>query len=179
MFLLGVVLLPLVCCAALFGCECGPPGHASKYVKHASIVFVGKVLFTDDDGSGTFAQKTLVHFEVEEAYKGLERSVRDVWIDPGSCTTCYAEYAVGRRYLIFGYGGEQLPPDTHAMSASHQCKSKPLPSQIDLKNLPTVYAAPECSGTREITAETERSIAHELRYLKKFRGTNTVDTDVP
>jgi hypothetical protein len=160
----------ITCGASSFACECGPPGHASKYVKYASVVFVGKVAYTNDDGSGKFAQKTLVHFEVEEAYKGLQSGARDVWVNPGSCTSCYAEYQVGQRYLVFGYGGAQLPRDTAAMSASEQCKSKPLPPQIDPEHLPTVYGAPECSGTREITPETEHSVAPELRYLKKFRA---------
>ena len=61
--------------------ECGPPGPASRYIKDASIAFVGKVVFTDDDGSGKFIQKTLVHFEVEEAFKGLGPEMHDVWVD--------------------------------------------------------------------------------------------------
>jgi len=154
---------------AVVACECGPPGHASKYVKYASVVFVGKVVYTNDDGSGQFTQRTLVHFEVEEAYKGLASGVRDVWIDPGSCTSCYAGYQVGQRYLVFGYGGGQLPRDTAAMSTSGSCKSKPLPHEIDPDHLPIVYGAPECSGTREITPETEHSVTPELRYLRKLR----------
>jgi hypothetical protein len=50
-----------------FGCFCGPPGPASEYVEGASIVFVGKAVFSDDDGSNKFTQKTLVRFQVEEA----------------------------------------------------------------------------------------------------------------
>jgi hypothetical protein len=121
------------------GCECGPPGHASKYVKQAALVFVGKVVFTDDDGSGQFIQNTLVHFEVEESFKGLKPDVRDIWIDPGSCTSCYAEYRVGERHLVFAYGGFVLPKDTAAMStANSQCRVKPLPPGIDVQNPPTV-----------------------------------------
>jgi hypothetical protein len=168
---LSVVLL-LICISAIssFGCECGPPGHASVYVKEASLVFVGKVVFTDDDGSGKFTQRTLVHFEVEELFKGLKSDVRDVWIDPGSCTSCYAEYKVGERFLVFAYGGSLLPKDTSAMSAaSNGCKVKPFPAAFDSKNPPKVYFAPECSGTRQIVRETESSMAREVDWLRKYK----------
>ena len=79
-------------------------------------MFVGKVDFTDDDGSGTFLQKTSVRFEVEESFKGLASDMRYVWIDPGSFTSCYAEYHIGKRYLVFAYGGGVMPPDTATMS---------------------------------------------------------------
>jgi hypothetical protein len=169
---LSVVLL-LICCSAIpsFGCECGPPGHASDYVKKASLVFVGKVVFTDDDGSGKFNQHTLVHFEVEESFKGLKSDARNVWIDPGSCTSCYAEYKVGERYLVFAYGGALLSKDTSAMSASNDCKVKPFPPSFDLKNPPKVYFAPECSGTRQIVRETESSVTKEVDWLRNYKRT--------
>ena len=50
--LLLTILLHFFCNTSSFGCLCGPPEHASKYVKQASLVFVGKVVFTNDDGSG-------------------------------------------------------------------------------------------------------------------------------
>jgi hypothetical protein len=143
-------------------------------VKDASIVFVGKVIFTDDDGSGTFIQKTLVHFEVEEAFKGLQPELRDVWVDPGSYTSCYATYRVGERYLVFGYGGALLPKDSAAVTlAPRKSKEKPLPPGIESKNPPRVYSAPECSGTRPILPITKDSISHELDYLRKYKEQTT------
>lgn len=134
-------------------------------------VFVGKVVFTDDDGSGKFTQHTLVHFEVEESFKGLKSDVHDVWIDPGSCTSCYAEYKFGERYLAFAYGGSLLPKDSSAMSASSNgCKVKPLPAAFDLKNPPKVYSAPECSGTRQIVRETESAVAKEIGWLRNYKA---------
>lgn len=88
-----------------FGCWCGPPGPASEYVEGASVVFVGKAVFSDDDGSDRFTQKTLVRFEVEEAYKGLEQQPHDVWVDPGSFTSCYATYASVTDTLSLGTRG--------------------------------------------------------------------------
>ena len=151
-------------------CECGPPGPASAYVKEASVVFVGRVMFTDDDGSRQIIQQTLVRFEVEESFKGLKSDVHDVWIDPGSCTSCYAEYKVGERYLVFASGGDLLPKDTQAISrASGKCRSKPLPRSIDRQNPPKIYWAPECSGTRQIVKETEADVSREVDWLRNYR----------
>ena len=169
--MLVVVLLCFACGPSSFGCDCGAPGPASGYTSHASVVFVGKVVFSDDNGSGKFNQHTLVRFEIEEAFKGLRPEVHEVWIDPGSCTSCYAEYKVGDRYLVFAYGGTVLSKDTSAMStANNGCKSKPLPSAIDSKNPPKVYLAPECSGTRQIVPESESAVAREVSWLRNYKA---------
>jgi hypothetical protein len=168
--LLAALLLCSLYIPASFACECGAPGHASSYVQQATMVFVGKVIFTDDDGTGQFIQHTLIHFEVEEAFKGLAPEIHDIWIDPGSCTSCYAEFKLRERHLVFAYGGVQLPKDSAAMSvANDRCRSKPLPAGIDLKKPPKVYLAPECSGTREITSATESAVAKEIVWLKKYK----------
>jgi hypothetical protein len=128
-------------------------------------------LFTDDDGSGKFTQKTLVHFAVEEGFKGIQPGVHDVWVDPGSCTSCYAEYHPGERFLLFGYGGRLLPPDSQTVSVANEgCKSKLLPAEIDPNHPPKIYAAPECAGTSILTPETEHSVARDLVYLRKYKA---------
>lgn len=166
-----MILMLVFNCPAI-GCECGRPGPACAYVGRAKAVFVGKVDFTDDDGSGTFLQKTSVRFEVEESFKGLASDMRYVWIDPGSFTSCYAEYHIGERYLVFAYGGGVMPPDTATMSigAKGRPKKKPLPPGIDPKNPPMVYSSAECTGTRQITAENERFVLPEIEYLRKFKA---------
>src|ERR1700678_2392365 len=95
----GTSLFLLVAISHSFCCWC-VPGSTSNHVEATSIVFVGRAVFNDDDGSGKFTQKTLVRFEVEEAYKGLE-NVHDVWLNPGSFTSCYQTFRVGERYLVF------------------------------------------------------------------------------
>src|ERR1700688_2702749 len=147
--LLGTLFFLLSWTIPCFACECGPAGHASSYVKEASVVFVGKVVFTNDDRSGKFTQATLVHLKIEEAFKGLAPEMQDVWVDPGSSTSCYAEYRVGERYLVFAYGGALLTSDNPAIAVSPgKSKPKPLPRGIDLNNPPKIYSAPACSGTR-------------------------------
>ena len=164
----GVLLLLSVGVIRALGCFCGPPGPASEYVERASVVFVGKAVFSDDDGSGKFTQKTLVRFQVEESYKGLGPEVHDVWVDPGSFTSCYALYRVGDRYLVFGHDIATSPPDTLSISVAHdrrQGKAKPVPPGFDQKNPPKVYWAPECAGTRRITTQTD----NEINYLRKYK----------
>jgi hypothetical protein len=179
-FLFRTLLVFVTCTIPTFSCECGPAGHSSRYVTEASVVFVGKVVFTDDDGSGKFVQRTFVHFKVEEAFKGLGPETHDVWVDPGSFTSCYAEYRVGQRYLVFAYGGAVLPMDSAAVSvASGASKPKPLPSGIDPKHPPKVFSAPECSGTREITSETKGAVSPEVDYLRKYKEKAAKDEKHP
>ena len=179
-FVFGTICFFIIWPIAAFSCECGPPGHASRYVKEASIIFVGRVLFTDDDGSGKFIQKTLVHFEVEEAFKGLGAEIHDVWVDPGSFTSCYARYCVGERFLVFAYGGTLLLKDTSAVSVvPGKTGTKPFPPGIDPKNPPKVYSAPECSGTRLITSDTKDAVSREVDYLRRYKEKVARETKHP
>jgi hypothetical protein len=158
-----------------FGCWCGPPGPASEYVEGASVVFVGKAVFSDDDGSDRFTQKTLVRFEVEEAYKGLEQQPHDVWVDLGSFTSCYATYRVGDRYLVFGYKRATSPRDTLSVSVARgQSNAKPVPPRFDLQNPPKVYWAPECAGTRQVTPQADKDISYLRKYKERAREKTTV-----
>jgi hypothetical protein len=171
-FYVTVLSISLAFSSAVLACECGPAGPACAYVDRATVVFVGKVVFTDDDGSGSFVQKTLVHFEVEEAFKGLPEGIHDAWIDPGSYTSCYADYQTGSRYLVFGYGGNVMPPYTATMSVvtGRQHKNKPLPPGIDPAHLPTVYSSGECTGTRLIDSVAEKTVSREIDYLRQFKA---------
>jgi hypothetical protein len=80
-------------------CNCGPPKPACAYLA-ADAIFLGLVSFTNHDGSGRFAQATLVRFDVEERFKGVAPEVHRIWVDPGSLSTCYENYHLGARYLI-------------------------------------------------------------------------------
>ena len=148
-------------------CECGDPGPACTYAFHAPVIFVGTPTFTDEDGSGTFAQRTLYKFTVEEVFKGLPDGTKEVWIDPGSYTSCYAEYKLGKRLLVFASVLGQLPVDTAAMSVAKPVgRIKPLPSGFDPKT--TVYYAPECTGTREAD-----SAANDISWLRAWKDGRT------
>jgi hypothetical protein len=139
-------------------------------VGRAAAVFVGKVVFTDHDPSLGFGQRTFVRFAVEEAFKGLPPETHEVWVNPGSFASCYAEYPVGERLLVFAYAGRGMPVDASTMSiAPGQLKRKPLPDVINPTNPPVVYSAPECSGTREIRG-ADRRLTADLEYLRRYKA---------
>ena len=148
-----------------FACDCGAPAPACAYVSAAPVVFVGTPVFSNDDGSGTFLQQTLYRFTVDEIFKGLPEDTKEVWVDPGSYTSCYAEYKLGVKLLVFASETRFVPVDTAAMTIAKPttAKKKPLPPGFDPK-MP-VYYAPECSGTR-MAVSADADIAW-LRLWKK------------
>jgi hypothetical protein len=142
---------------------------ACAYVGGSAIIFVGRVTYSNDDDSVGLVQATLVRFEVEEAFKGLTPDVHEVWIDPGSFTSCYAAYPVGQRYLVFASSKGSLI-DLMAMTRVNAPGGrKPPPPGFDLNHPPAVYLANECSGTREISAKTEAVVASDLAFLRAWR----------
>lgn len=78
-------------------CSCGPPQPICTRVDKAGVLFVGDVLSSSDDHTGTFAQFTLERVRVVEIFKGLPEGTKEVWVNPGSGTSCYAELPVGKR----------------------------------------------------------------------------------
>jgi hypothetical protein len=162
------VLLAHVFLYSAAACDCGPPSSACAYVGRANVVFVGTVKFTDHDPTMGLRQRTFVRFAVEQAFKGLDAGTRDIWIDPGSFTSCYAEYNVGERLLVFGYGGVSMPPDAAVMSlVPGRLKPKPLPEGMDRKA--AVYSAPGCSGTRPINSN-DPGLNADLVYLHQLKA---------
>lgn len=150
-----------------FACECGSPGPACSYASSAPVIFVGAPTFTDDDGSGTFAQRTLYKFRVEEIFKGLPEGTKEIWVDPGSYTSCYAEYRLGEKLLVFASVLGLLPVDTAAMSVARPTgRPKPLPPGFD--PMTQVYYAPECTGTREAD-----SAANDIEWLRAWKAGGT------
>ena len=64
-----LLLLVLGIPMSVRACSCGPPKPACAYLA-ADAIFLGRVSFTNDDGSGRFTQATLVTFDVEERFQG-------------------------------------------------------------------------------------------------------------
>ncbi len=162
------LLLAQISLPTASACDCGLPGPACAYVAHAKVVFIGTVTFTDHDPALGLRQRTFVRFTVEQAFKGLPSGVHDVWIDPGSFTSCYAEYPVGTRLLVFGYGGMQILSDT-AMVSTLPGELKPKPLPVGMSPTTIVYSAPECSGTREMD-NRDSGMNADLIYLRQFKA---------
>jgi hypothetical protein len=146
-----------------FACDCGAPAPACAYISAAPVVFVGTPVYSNDDGSGTFLQQTLYKFTIDEIFKGLPEGTKEVWVDPGSFTSCYAEYEIGTKLLVFASEGKLIPVDTAAMTVAKPAgKQKPLPPGFDPKK--RVYYAPECTGTRDAA-----TAADDIAWLRSWK----------
>jgi hypothetical protein len=157
---LRLVTLLLMAALPAWPCSCAPPRPACAYFG-ADAIFTGRVAFTNDDGSGKFTQATLVRFEVEESFKGLAPGTKVAWADPGSFSSCYQAYRVGERWLIFARRS--------GMSITgRQYGGKPVPPDIDPAHPPEIYAAEECSGSRQV--DEFPNIEMDYAMLKDFRA---------
>lgn len=163
-----IIFLWMATGTLIWPCDCAEPRPACAYVG-ADAIFLGRVSFTNDDGSGTFLQDTLVRFDVEEIFKGIPAGTKEVWADPGSFTTCYEEYHLGERYLIVAQRKSQLPTDSAAMSVSRRKggRMKPFPPEIDPAKPPMIYWAPECSGSRPV--DRFPHIERDYAMLRAYR----------
>lgn len=157
-----------------FPCSCGPTagGPACSLVGSSDVIFTGRVAYSNDNGSGQFAQGTLVRFAVEEVFKGLPAGTTEVWIDPGSYTSCYAIYKVGYRYVMFASdpakgGSASIVAMTVGRNQGQQ--QKPVPPGFDIRHPPKIYVSAECHGSR--LAEYAEGDVQWLRAWKA--GTTT------
>jgi len=160
------ILLGAAGATVAWPCSCRGPLPACAYIG-ADAIFLGRVSFTNDNGSGTM-QATLVRFDVEETFKGIAPGTKQMWIDPGSFTSCYEEYHLGERYLIVAQRMGQFPGDSAAMTLAGKADPKPLPPGIDPAHPPIVYRAPECSGSRP--ADSFPHIEMDYAMLRDYRA---------
>ncbi len=86
----GTSVSLLVFVHVVLGCECIYQPPCSRIDETASI-FIGRVRDAGPHGGGPF------RFEVEEAFKGVKSTTRELDVLPGLCV---AEYVPGRRYLV-------------------------------------------------------------------------------
>jgi hypothetical protein len=158
MFALSVVLWP---------CTCGPGTYAPACESFfsAGAVFLGTVLDHNDDGSGRFTQWTAYLVRVDESFKGLDSSQQEVFIDPGSYSSCYRDYQVGKQYLFVAGG----PAAFAAMSiVGERGTRKPFPVRWETKRNLKVYSAAGCSPTRDATRAVE-----DIAWLRTWKKGET------
>jgi hypothetical protein len=97
-----------------------------------------------------------VRFDIEEQFKGVPPDVRQVWVDPGNLSSCYTQYSLGERYLIFA-GKGHFTNDNAALRAG-----------IDLAKHPTLYYAPACSGSHR--ADGFPNLDKHLAILRAYQA---------
>jgi hypothetical protein len=110
---------------------------------------------------------TLVRFDVQEPFKGIAPGVQQIWVDPGSSLSCYQEYRLGERYLIFAVSKRQTPNDTAAMTGMRDGEDvvKSHPSRFDPRSLSRIYYASQCGGSRPADYP---SIDRDLAMLRAY-----------
>src|SRR3979411_1653389 len=95
-----LTVLALFALRLALGCSCGPKTPVCTRINGPGVYFLGDMLSSNDDGTGTFGQLTLERFKVIEVFKGLPPDVKEVWVNPASMTSCYSPHSLGKRYLI-------------------------------------------------------------------------------
>jgi hypothetical protein len=148
------------------GCSCEPPTPICSRIERIGVFFLGEVISSNDDGTGTFAQLTLERFKVIEIFKGLADGTKEVWVDPGSMTSCYSPHQTGKRYLMAGLA-ITAAPDVANRSVNYRGERKPLPNGFDPATSKIVHSS-ECLRS-SLAANSEGDIAF-LRAWK--RGTS-------
>lgn len=128
------------------------------------MLFVGDVLDSNDDRTGTFSQLTLERVRVVEIFKGLPNGTEEVWLNPSSGTSCYAALPVGRRYLIDGFNVTKVSPDIADQSRNYKGDRKPLPAGFD----PATALVVSTSGCgRSALAEPQNE---DLSFLQAYKA---------
>ncbi|HYP15279.1 MAG TPA: carboxypeptidase regulatory-like domain-containing protein [Bryobacteraceae bacterium] len=116
----------------------------------------------NDEGSGRFAQWTAYLVRVDESFRGLDPLQKEVFIDPGSFSSCYTEYQVGRQYLFVASG----PASFAAMTLiNKRMPEKSFPARWSTKGDLKVYSTGACSPTRDTSRASEDIVW--LRNLKR------------
>lgn len=156
----------LISSVGLWACTCGPGSWAPACESYhsAGAVFLGTVLDHNDNGSGKFTQWTAYLVRVDEAFRGLDTTQKEVFIDPGSFGSCYTHYDVGKQYLFVAGG----PASFAAMSVvNDRAQNKPFPARWETKKDLKIYAVAGCNPTREAGKAAE-----DIAWLRaRERGT--------
>jgi hypothetical protein len=168
--MLKLTALLLFACRLSLACSCGPTTPICSRIDSIGVFFLGDLISSNDDGTGTFAQSTLEHFKVIEIFKGLPEDATEVWVDPGSMTSCYSPHQAGTRYLIAAFR-VVTSPDLENRSVNYRGEKKPLPQGFDPKTSLVVMSGGCLSSA--IAAKSGEDIAF-LRAWRKGASTSRI-----
>ncbi len=129
--------------SGLWGCSCVPGAErrpACEAFFQAQTVFVGTVIDQNDNGSRQFDQPVAYLVRVDEAFRGLQEGEKEVFIDPGSFTSCLTRFQMGEQYLFYGYGkGTAIGGRAQGLSARWAGKKEFR-----------IFGSGQCSPTRPV-----------------------------
>ncbi len=135
----------LLAAGVAWGCTCSAPLPPCELFGRAGAVFSGVVLDTNEDGRGGFSKTTLYLVRVEEGFHGLAPEQKEVFVDPGSFTSCYTYFEVGKKYLFYAGPGAVAS----VSFTGRRGEAVAFPSQWQEKKDLKVYSVPMCSGSKD------------------------------
>lgn len=154
------VLVTVLAAPPLWACSCASyePVQACEVVATTTVVFRGRVVDHNDDTGQGFVQWTLYRVRVLEAFKGVPAGVQEVFIDPGSYTSCYGGLPTDGELLV--YASAPRTPRTFAQfyesvkgRPSRDGTIKPLPpAWAPLGGLP-VFHSHFCLPSRRVSPD--------------------------
>jgi len=111
-------------------CSCASyePVKACQIYQRTSVIFRGRVIDTNHDPSAGSGQMTLYRFKVLEAFKGLPPNTKEVFIDPGSGTSCGRSFALDHDYLIYTSGSLMIPTARTLLDQEPYAPPKQIPA---------------------------------------------------
>jgi hypothetical protein len=173
-----LALTTTACAPAAWACSCliYEPTRACEIRHSATTIFKGRVLDTNATVDGGFNTWALYRFRVDEIFKGLPAETKEVFIDPGSGTSCMTAFQLGQDYLVYTAKAITTSGDyfnrvrTTAQSPEMKVPAI-LPAWERATNSP-VFWDMLCSPTRPIENEATDT---DLAYLRSMSKTNAGD----
>lgn len=159
--LLSTVMPGLACT-----CSSYEPAKACAIFHTTPVIFSGRVIDHNDDKTGGFSQMTLYRFKVLEIFKGLPSSTKEVFIDPGSMTSCNTNFKSDADYLVYTGYSQPVMAVTVLKNYQPTSNTKQMPAAWKgLERLP-IYDVGVCSPTRTIRGN-DPDVAF-LRSISKY-----------
>lgn len=159
--LLSTVMPGLACT-----CSSYEPAKACAIFHTTPVIFSGRVIDHNDDKTGGFRQITLYRFKVLEIFKGLPSGTKEVFIDPGSMTSCYTTFKSDADYLVYTGYSQPVMAVTVLKNYQPTSNTKQMPAAWKgLERVP-IYDVGVCSPTRTIRGN-DPDVAF-LRSISKY-----------
>jgi len=146
-------------------CSCAPEAYAPlcQRIDAVKVLFIGTAVETNDDHDGFIKGGLWYRFRVEEPFKGIDSSTKEVIVDPASGTSCQEEFAVGKRYLISGYGNTLVSQLAAAVTFGGVPQS-----EGPHRPLGRLVVTGACSGSRLAEFASE-----DINFMRQYRAAPT------
>jgi hypothetical protein len=141
---------------------------ACQIYQSTPVILHGRAIDHNDDTAGMIRGGVLYRFQIVEAFKGIPRGDKWVFIDPASGTSCQTQFSVGHDYLIYA-GGSQ--PAVAAMTVFARSQTKSFPAAWKGLEQASVYGVGVCSPTRAVDDKDD-----DLAYL---RSASAIGSNAP